>query len=225
MANETFEPQYSIYFDTQKKFGNATLGLSSNNTWQLDSSRLTYMLSRYKFVSRMFKNYKNVLEIGCGDGFASKIVADQVQNLNLCDIDPILITDAKRINTKDNVDFTIKDYVEGFIDCKFDGIYALDVLEHISPSDERSFLANIIESLDNNGVLILGMPSLESQKYASDASRLGHVNCKSAPDFKILLDSFFHNVFIFSMNDEVLHTGFFGMSHYILALATGPKTK
>jgi 2-polyprenyl-3-methyl-5-hydroxy-6-metoxy-1,4-benzoquinol methylase len=223
MANETFEPQYSIYFDTQKKFGNATLGLSSNNTWQLDSSRLTYMLSRYKFVSRMFKNYKNVLEIGCGDGFASKIVADQVANLHLCDIDPILIHDAKGRNANNNVDFTVKDYVAGFIDFKFDGIYALDVLEHINPNDEKSFITNIIKSLNNNGVVILGMPSLESQKYASETSKLGHVNCKSAPDFKLFLDIFFHNVFIFSMNDEVLHTGFFGMSHYILALATGPK--
>jgi hypothetical protein len=33
-----------------------------------------------------------------------------------------------------------------------------------------------------------------------------------------LLQEFFHNVFIFCMNDEVLHTGFHKMAHYIFAL-------
>ena len=28
----------------------------------------------------------------------------------------------------------------------------------------------------------------------------------------------FHNVFLFSMNDEVVHTGFSPMAHYLLAL-------
>jgi hypothetical protein len=68
------------------------------------------------------------------------------------------------------------------------------------------------------GVAIIGMPSLESQPYASEQSRLGHVNCKSAPDLKALMEDFFHNVFMFSMNDEVVHTGFHKMAHYIFAL-------
>jgi hypothetical protein len=32
---------------------------------------------------------------------------------------------------------------------------------------------------------------------------------------------FFHHVFIFSMNDEVVHTGFYPMAHYLLALGCG----
>jgi hypothetical protein len=38
--------------------------------------------------------------------------------------------------------------------------------------------------LDINGAAIIGMPSLESQQYTSQQSRMGHVNCKSAPDLK-----------------------------------------
>ncbi|MGI8965461.1 MAG: SAM-dependent methyltransferase, partial [Limisphaerales bacterium] len=72
-------------------------------------------------------------------------------------------------------------------------------------------------------VCLLGTPSLESQVYASPASKEGHVNCKDAAGFKFLMSKFFHNVFIFSMNDEVVHTGFHPMAHYLWALCCKRK--
>jgi hypothetical protein len=33
------------------------------------------------------------------------------------------------------------------------------------------------------------------------------------------IEQHFHSVFVFSMNDEVVHTGFYPMSHYLLGLA------
>ena len=82
---------------------------------------------------------------------------------------------------------------------------------------------NIINSLSDGGVVILGMPSLESQKYASSASKDGHVNCKTGKDLKSLCEKYFHNVFLFSMNDEIVHTGFEKMAHYLLVLCCGIK--
>ena len=67
------------------------------------------------------------------------------------------------------------------------------------------------------------MPTLESQKYASKGSKLGHINCKSKKELKKTLSKFFNNVYMFSMNDEVLHTGYDKMSHYIFALANSKK--
>ncbi len=223
MTKKPFESQYSVYFDTLTSHGDSRLGLSSNHTWIHDSSRFAIMLSRYKFVSRMFKDYENVLEIGCGDGFASKIVADQVKNLCLTDIDPLFIESSKQINKSKNITFQQLDYTRDYSKFKYDGIYALDVLEHISLEKEDSFLSNILKSLNTNGSLILGIPSLESQKYASNTSLKGHVNCKSKDDFQKVLKLYFHNVFMFSMNDEVVHTGYAAMSHYLIALATSPK--
>ena len=40
---------------------------------------------------------------------------------------------------------------------------------------------------------------------------------------KSLLSKYFHNVFIFSMNDEVVHTGFYPMAHYLFALCCDKK--
>lgn len=70
--------------------------------------------------------------------------------------------------------------------------------------------------------LVIGMPSTESQVYASEISKLGHVNCKKWPELKAFLMRHFERVFIFSMNDEVLHTGYTLMAHYLLALCCNP---
>ena len=105
---------------------------------------------------------------------------------------------------------------------KFEGIYLIDplfVLEHIPKSLEKKFIENIKHSLrKKNGTVIIGMPTLESQKYASFLSKIGHVNCKNKYELKIFLYKFFTNVYMFSMNDEVIHTGFDKMSNYIFAV-------
>ena len=66
----------------------------------------------------------------------------------------------------------------------YDAVFALDVLEHIPEDMENVFLRNMFCSLNENGVAIIGMPSLESQPYASYQSKQGHINCKSSPDLK-----------------------------------------
>ena len=67
------------------------------------------------------------------------------------------------------------------------------------------------------------MPSLESQAYAKPISRAGHVNCKSGEELRADARRYFRNVFLFSMNDEVLHTGFAKMAHYLFIVCCGPK--
>jgi len=120
-------------------------------------------------------------------------------------------------------DARVHDMLQGPVPGHFDAVYSLDVLEHIEPDQERLFLSNAFANLDSQGAAIIGMPSLESQPYASAQSKIGHVNCKSAPDLKGLLEVYFHNVFVFSMNDEVVHTGFHKMANYVIAVCAGKK--
>lgn len=105
----------------------------------------------------------------------------------------------------------------------FDGVYALDVLEHIPQEDEGRFVSNVARSMTEHGVLIIGTPSIQSQAYASPQSKQGHVNCKDHTALKELMSRFFDNVFIFSMNDEVVHTGFYPMAQYLIALCCSKK--
>ncbi len=109
------------------------------------------------------------------------------------------------------------------MDERFNAIYFMDVLEHIAPEKEDVFISNIIQMLDKNGVMIVGIPSLEGQQYASEHNRAGHVNCKSGNDFASFLKKYFHNVFLFGANDEVIHTGFVKMAHYLIAVCCSKK--
>ena len=43
------------------------------------------------------------------------------------------------------------------------------------------------------------------------------------PDLKKTMQVHFHNVFMFLMNDEVVHTGYHPMAHYIIALGAHKK--
>jgi len=205
------EPQYAPAFDKAP----VTLGPSSGSTWRWDPKRLGFVLARYKFVAQMLKGYARVAEIGCGDGFASAIVAKEVAQLDLYDFDPIWVDAAQKCHSGKVAQW---DITAGALYPRYNAIYMLDVIEHIAPQDEPKAVRNICDSLLPNGVFIVGAPSLESQPYASQSSRKGHVNCRSGEQFKADLQRYFRNVFLFGMNDEVLHVGFAPMCHYLLAV-------
>ena len=226
-SEATREPQYQELLRRRDEKGLARLGLMSSQVYFDDPKRLTFLLSRYKFVSRILEGRSHVLEIGCADGFATPIVAKVVQRVTAVDFDPLFIADAKeRTDPSLDIDFRVHDLLSGPVPPgEFAAAYACDVLEHIPPEDEDRFVGNAAGSLVPDGVAIVGMPSLESQTYASKQSKEGHVNCKSGPALRELLGRHFTNVFIFSMNDEVVHTGFTPMAHYLFGLCCGVRAK
>ncbi len=224
MDKKTRESQYQVVLDKIADQGVETLGAMTNQAWDDDPKRLVFTFARYKFVAKMFGGRKNVLEVGCADAFATRIVRQEVGALTAVDFDPVFIDDVKaRMRAKWRITTFVHDMLEKPVPGAFDGMYALDVLEHIQPSDEKAFLDNFVASLSPDGAAIIGMPSLESQVYASEVSKLGHVNCKTMPDLRTTMQKYFTNVFMFSMNDEVVHTGYHKMAHYLLALCCGKR--
>ena len=209
------ESQYEPMQNLQESYGKFELGLISNAVWYDDPKSLLFKLARYKFVSQMLKDYGTVLEVGCGDGFCSRLVSFSVKNLTLSDFDSEFIKGIEKDGSQSKSRLVVFNPISEQLDEKFDAIYSLDVIEHVELSDEVPFILNLKNSLNDNGVMIFGTPSLESQIYASERSRLGHVNCKSADDWKSLFRRHFRAVFQFGMNDEVVHTGFGKMSHYL----------
>lgn len=220
----TREPQYQRSLDLLKQQGLTPLGLMTNQAWQDDPKHLLFTLSRYKFVAKLLAGREHVLEVGCADAWATRIVVQSVKKLTATDFDPVFIEDVKkRMDAKWKFDVAQHDLLADPFPGAFDAAYALDVIEHIEPKHEQTFVSNIAQSLTTHGALILGCPSLQSQAYASPPSKAGHVNCKTGDTMRALLAQFFHHVFVFSMNDEVVHTGYYPMAHYIFGLGCSPK--
>ncbi len=227
MTRHTKDPvnQPNIQFNEER--GYISLGLLKSREWIEDPRRLLFSMSRYKFVSKLLSGRKRVLEVGCGDGFNVPIVLQEVEHLTLSDFCEEFICDArKRVTPEWPYDTVVHNFLDGPMDIasKFDAAYSLDVLEHISEADEDTFITNVCKVLSNDAAFIVGMPSLESQVYASKGSKLGHINCKTQPALKALMEKYFHSVFMFSMNDEIIHTGYHKMAHYIFALCAHPRS-
>ena len=221
---QTKEPQYNMLFDVAAKYGISSFGLMANESWNQDPRRTLFTLARYKFVAKMLSGKRRVLEIGCADAFGTRLVQQEVEHVTALDFDPVFVADAqRRMNEYWPFECVEHDMVHAPFAGDFDAAYSLDVIEHIAPTDEPSFLRHVCASLTNSGIAVIGAPSLESQRYASEQSRAGHVNCKTGADFKRDLERYFCNVFLFSMNDEVVHTGFSPMAHYLIALCCGVR--
>jgi len=215
----TREPQYQRSIDLVSQKGLTTFGLMTNQAWQDDPRHVVFTLARYKFVAKMLSGRSSVLEVGCADAFGTRLVRQEVKRLTATDFDPVFVADVlQRMDDRWSFECHQHDLLAGPFPGSFDAAYALDVIEHITPANENLFVGNIVKALTPEGVLILGSPSLESQAHASPPSKAGHVNCKTGATLRALLDSFFHNVFMFSMNDEVVHTGFFPMAHYLIGI-------
>lgn len=224
MTEHTKEPQYNNCLDIDRELGRTRLGLMTNQVWHDDPRRLAFVLARYKFVSKMLSGRGRVLEVGCADAFGTRIVQQEVGSVTVTDFDPVFIADVNaRQSPRWPLTAVLHDMLQAPFPGEFDAAYAVDVLEHIPREQEDTFIGNMIAPLNAHGVCLLGSPSIQSQAYASPPSKAGHVNCKNAPDFKATMQRFFHNVFLFSMNDEVVHTGYHAMAHYLWALGVGKK--
>ena len=177
------------------------MGFMASHILRSDPKHLAFTAARYKFVAKMLEGKTRVLEVGAGDGFFSVIVKQHVKE--------IVLTDAVGRDGIQARDLMAGPFYDGF-----DGGYCLDVLEHIDEEYEGTFLENFKQSV--SGPVIVGMPSIESQVYASEYSRQGHVNCKTKEGLRLAMKRHFQEVFMFSMNDEVIHTGI--MANYWLAV-------
>ena len=210
------EKQYSACFEAEP----VTLGPMASEAYRRDPKHLGFTLARYKFVSKMLAGKRKVAEIGCGDAFGSRVVSDAVEYLDLFDFDPAWEQFARAAT---GCQFRTNDIVRDHLPSCYEAIYMLDVLEHVRPFDEPAVMANVCRSLDRDGIFIVGCPSLESQAYASEQSRIGHVNCRSGDDLRAAMSAHFLQVFLFGMNDEILHVGFAPMCQYQLALCVGQR--
>jgi len=84
-------------------------------------------------------------------------------------------------------------------------------------------MCHLAGSLTARGVAVIGTPNASADIHASENSKIGHVNLKQGEQLRTLCLQHFHNVFMFGMNDEVVHTGFLPMAHYLMALCVAPR--
>jgi 2-polyprenyl-3-methyl-5-hydroxy-6-metoxy-1,4-benzoquinol methylase len=201
-----------------------SLGRATAQAYVKDPRMLSFITSRYKFASKMLTGADVAIEIGCGDAFGAPIVAQAVKRLICTDIDEETIEQNRtRCEAFNNIEFHYHDFRAAPHSERARAIYLVDVIEHIFEREEPLFMGNIARSLTPDGFVLMGTPNKNAEQYASQHSREGHVNLKTQQTLREMLSRYFQNVFMFSMNDEVVHTGYGPMAHYIWGLGVGPR--
>ncbi len=189
-----------------------------------DPKHMCFALSRYKFCAKVLEGKANVLEVGCGDAFGIPIVAQAVQRVVAVDPEDRLIrSNKKRLRGIKNIEFQRLDICEEVPKEIFAATFSVDVIEHLDAHLNGAFMRHQCECLHPDGICIVGTPNITAGKYATPRSRIEHINLKSHEALREQMGTYFKNVFMFSMNDEVVHTGFAPMAHYLFGVGMGLK--
>lgn len=210
--------------DDQFECSEISLGPWTSYSLIDDPKHMLFVLSRYKFCAKMLHGKDFIIEIGCGDGFGIPIIAQSVKKLLCLDWDKRNIEGCKRrLSHLKNVEYEIIDLNKSTLKIQADGAFSIDVIEHLEPSIEKQFMNNVCAMLKKKSVLITGTPNVTANQYATYRSKVQHINLKSMKDLKELTTSYFDYTFMFGMNDEILHTGYPDMCHYIWSMGVEKK--
>ena len=114
-------------------------------------------IKRYEFVSK-FTGGKNVLDIACGTGKGSLIVAKygNAKSLMGIDIEEDAIRYAKHRHKNENLQFVVGDATKYTNADFYDVIISFETVEHLQ--DHVSYLQNLNASLKPNGILVISTP-------------------------------------------------------------------
>lgn len=188
-----------------------------------DLLRLLIRLARYKFVARMIKMSDRVLEVGCGSGLGSLFLAQHCAHVTSIEVKTTEIDEARAINRRDNVEFRVGNVLDLAPTAEWDVVVALDVIEHMDVETGRPLITALARQLKPTGMLVIGTPSLYSYPYQSALSRASHVKCYDAEELLGIIDPHFGRTLLFSMNDELVHTGHAKMAWYYFVLGFLPQ--
>lgn len=144
--------------------------------------------------AKSFVRAKEVLDIGCGEGYGSDFLAGYAKSVLGIDYDRDVIDYAKDKYHKPGLGFSVLDIKHlDSLSKKFDVICSFQNIEHIQ--DTGKLLKNILGLLNDNGVFICSTCNI---KDASPASKVPfnrfHVKEYLVDEFKELLEGHFNRV-------------------------------
>ena len=232
MTDAAAKPGEAEVWDGVKAIiGDETITLGNHWSFNLrnDPKRFPFVLSRYKFAAKMvappgIEPRRSVIELGCSEGIGTPILAEGASRYHGVDMDGPAIADANRNWATDTHTFEQDDFL-GKTYGRFGGAVSLDVCEHIQPTSEHRYFDTVAANLNEEGIAVVGTPNATSDVYASPMSKAGHVNLFTGDRLADAMRRVFRNVFLFGLNDEVVHTGFTPMCHYLMAVGLNPRVR
>lgn len=151
-------------------------------------------LHRYAFVLEYTRG-KKVLDIACGEGYGSALLARSAAHVTGVDIDKESVNSAKRKYNIPNLSF-----IEGSVekipseDHVFDTVVCFETLEHVAIHE--ILLKEITRVLKPGGLVIISTPDRKNYTEKTGRNNPFHVKELNRLEFEMLLKMFYRNVVI-----------------------------
>lgn len=184
--------------------------------------RMLHCLSYYKFAAKLIGANKKVLDVGCNEGLGTWLLSKECGFAKGLDFDQDAILSAQKNFFGPSIEFEVGNILKE-PPGSWDAVVNFDVIEHMLPENAPHFLAAIAANVSPTGLALVGTPSLISQEFASALSKHGHYNIYAPERLEEEMKRYFSYVFIFAGNDEMVHTGYLPLAHYLIAVGCKKK--
>lgn len=151
-------------------------------------------LARYIFLRERVKG-KRVLEVGCGKGYGSYLLASSAREVIALDLNTQSLQYATANYSQENLKFLELELTAQTKEQLglFDVVVSFEVIEHLPPTQAGGFVENLKSVLSPEGVAWLSTPNHEVVTKSGVQVPEFHINNLKSTEFKgLLLKSFSH---------------------------------
>lgn len=151
-----------------------------------DAGLFAWHLARYQFALP-FVDGKRVLDVGCGEGYGSALLADRAKEVVGVDYSPAAIAHASDAYVRPNLRFEVQNAaaLEPSLG-HFDVVTCFEVVEHVE--DQESVFAGVAGLLSRTGVLLLSTPNrlvdVPFERFVSGVHNEYHVGLLSPAELR-----------------------------------------
>ena len=149
-------------------------------------------LHRYA-LARDFSAGKVVLDIACGEGYGSAVLAGTASRVYGVDIAPDAIAHAKAAYQRSNLEFLVGRCAKiPLPDCAVDLVVSFETIEH--HTEHEAMFAEIKRVLRPGGVMIMSSPDKLEYTERNNHANAYHVKELYADEFQRLVERYFSRV-------------------------------
>jgi len=169
---------------------------------ELDSPELSYPhWHRYLFAEQLVRD-KHVLDLACGEGYGSTLLAQSSKTVIGLDKDSKSIINALKKYLRDNLFFLVGSVTDIPIKGKdiFDIIVSFETIEHLDKELHRGLLDEVKRLLRKSGIFLISTPN---RSFCGDSNLFKnefHLKEYYDYEFKEFLGSYFRHVLLLGHN-------------------------
>lgn len=110
------------------------------------------------YAARKLRDAGRVLDVGCGTGYGSAILASKGRHVVGIDVSEQAVSRAQASHQRDDLEFTVMSATElDFPTASFDAAYSIQVIEHVE--DVKRHLSEVVRVLRPGGRFVVATPN------------------------------------------------------------------